>query len=114
MHLTDREKEKLLIWSRIMPCRESFARAIILLFENNNVPAAAGATSPNSPHVPGISGSSSQDSVVELVAKTTVDGKLAHYSSGSSVVVEISNLNKVKESYTEDSLQVMLLTQHIC
>ncbi|XP_074586837.1 guanine nucleotide exchange factor SPIKE 1-like [Curcuma longa] len=29
---------------------------------------------------------------------------LIQYSSGSSVIVEISNLNKVKESYTEDLL----------
>ncbi|KAJ6821518.1 guanine nucleotide exchange factor SPIKE 1 isoform X2 [Iris pallida] len=105
VHLTEREKQKLQVWSRIMPYRESFAWAIIPLFESNSVMAAGGAASPSSPQAPSVSGSSSQDSIVESVARNTLDGKLAQYSSGSSVIVEISNLNKVKESYTEDSLQ---------
>ncbi|XP_068661729.1 guanine nucleotide exchange factor SPIKE 1-like isoform X3 [Aristolochia californica] len=106
VHLTEREKQKLQVWSRIMPYRESFAWAIVPLFENNNNAASVGgAASPSSPLVPSISGSSSQESVVDALAKITLDGKLAPYSGGSSVVVEISNLNKVKESYTEESLQ---------
>ncbi|GLU17308.1 hypothetical protein SLE2022_336810 [Rubroshorea leprosula] len=51
-----------------------------------------------------MSGSSSHEGVLESVAKITLDGKMG-YSSGSSIVVEISNLHKVKESYTEESLQ---------
>ncbi|XP_015631338.1 guanine nucleotide exchange factor SPIKE 1 [Oryza sativa Japonica Group] len=102
VHLTDKEKQKLQVWSRIMPYRESFAWAMIPLFENNQ---AGGAASPSSPLAPSMSGSSSQDSIVEPISKLTLDGKLNHYSSGSSVIVEISNLNKVKESYIEDSLQ---------
>jgi dedicator of cytokinesis protein 6/7/8 len=43
---------------------------------------------------------------VDPILKLTLDGKVNHYSSGSSVIVEISNLNKVKESYIVDSLQV--------
>ncbi|XP_010921287.2 guanine nucleotide exchange factor SPIKE 1 isoform X2 [Elaeis guineensis] len=105
VHLTEREKQRLQVWSRIMPCRESFAWAMIPLFENNNVASAGGAASPSSPLTPSISASSSQDSVVEPLSKINLDGKLAQYSSRSSVVVEISNLNKVKESYTEESLQ---------
>ncbi|XP_072984284.1 guanine nucleotide exchange factor SPIKE 1 isoform X2 [Typha latifolia] len=105
VHLTEREKQKLQVWSRIMPYRESFAWAIIPLFENNNATVAGGAASPSSPLASSVSGSSSQDSFGEPNSKSTLDGKLAHYSSGSSVIVEISNLNKVKESYTEDSLQ---------
>lgn len=105
VHLTEREKQKLQVWSRIMPYRESFAWAIVPLFENNNPMTSGGAASPSSPLAPSVSGSSSQDSFMESVAKNTLDGKLSQYSSGSSVVVEISNLNKVKESYTEDSLQ---------
>ncbi|KAL9355872.1 hypothetical protein Peur_053842 [Populus x canadensis] len=57
------------------------------------------------PLAPSVSGSSSHDGVFEPAAKITLDGKLG-YSSGISLVVEISNLNKVKESYTEDSLQI--------
>ena len=94
-----------------MPYRESFAWAIVPLFENNNPLTSGGAASPSSPLAPSVSGSSSQDCVVEAVAKNTLDGKFAQYSSGSSVVVEISNLNKVKESYTEDLLQVAFSDQ---
>ncbi|KAG8063521.1 hypothetical protein GUJ93_ZPchr0003g18496 [Zizania palustris] len=101
VHLTEKEKQKLQVWSRIMPYRESFAWAMIPLFENHT----GGAASPSSPLAPSMSGSSSQDSIVEPISKLTVDGKLNHYSNGSSVIVEISSLNKVKESYIEDSLQ---------
>lgn len=107
--MTEREKQKLQVWSRIMPYRESFAWAIVPLFDNNNPMVSGGAASPSSPLAPSASGSSSQDSFVESVAKNTSDGKLSQYPSGSSVIVEISNLNKVKENYTEDSLQVKFL-----
>ncbi|KAI8538276.1 hypothetical protein RHMOL_Rhmol09G0089800 [Rhododendron molle] len=104
VHLTEREKQKLQVWSRIMPYRESFAWAIVPLFDNNIAVASGGSASPSSPLAPSISGSTSQEGVSKSSAKITLDGK-AGYSSGSSVVVEISNLNKVKEGYTEDSLQ---------
>ncbi|XWS26073.1 hypothetical protein CRYUN_Cryun27aG0121600 [Craigia yunnanensis] len=60
--------------------------------------------SPSGPLAPSMSGSSSHEGVSKPIAKITSDGKLG-YSSGSSVIVEISNLNKVKESYTKESLQ---------
>jgi len=88
-----------------MPYRESFAWAIVPLFDNTIGAASGGSASPSSPLAPSISGSISHDGGVEPVSKITLHGKLG-YSSGSSVVVELSNLNKVKESYTEDSLQV--------
>ena len=90
------------IWSLIMPYKESFAWAIVPLFDNSIAVISRGAAL-----APSVSGSSSHDGVFEPAAKITLDGKLG-YSSGISVVVEISNLNKVKESYTEDSLQVWL------
>lgn len=104
VHLTERERQKLQVWSRIMPYRESFAWAIVPLFDNTIGAASGGSASPSSPLAPSISGSISHDGGVEPVSKITLHGKLG-YSSGSSVVVELSNLNKVKESYTEDSLQ---------
>ncbi|XAR56047.1 hypothetical protein NMG60_11036336 [Bertholletia excelsa] len=104
VHLNEREKQKLQVWSRIMPYRESFAWASVPLFDNSITAASGGSASPSSPLTPSISGSSSQDGISKSGAKITLDGK-SSYSSGSSVVVEISNLNKVKESYTEDSLQ---------
>ena len=111
MHLTEKEKQKLQVWSRIMPYREPFAWAMIPLFENNHAGGVGDAASPSSPLAPSMSASSSQDNIVEPVSKLTLDGKLNHYSSGSSVIVEISNLNKVKESYVEDSLQVSIINR---
>lgn len=105
VHLTEREKQKLHVWSRIMPYRESFSWAMVPLFDNNIASSSGGAASPSSPLAPGISGSGSFDSIAEPATKIGLDGKLARSSDGSSFIVEISNLNKVKESYTEDSLQ---------
>ncbi|XP_021802256.1 guanine nucleotide exchange factor SPIKE 1 isoform X2 [Prunus avium] len=104
VHLTEKEKQKLQVWSQIMPYRESFAWAVVSLFDNSIGAASGGSASPSSPLAASISGSSSHEGVFEPSAKVTLDGKLG-YSSRSSVVVEISNLNKVKECYTEDSLQ---------
>ncbi|KAL6198828.1 hypothetical protein ACLB2K_028616 [Fragaria x ananassa] len=103
VQLTEKEKQKLQVWSQIMPYRESFAWAMVSLFDNSIGAVSGGSASPSSPLAPSISGSS-HDGVFEPSAKVTLDGKLG-YSSRSSVVVEISNLNKVKESYTEDSFQ---------
>ncbi|GLT59250.1 hypothetical protein SLA2020_320800 [Shorea laevis] len=104
VHLTERERQKLQVWSRIMPYRESFAWAIVPLFDNSIGGASGGSASPSSRLAPSMSGSSSHEGVLESVAKITLDGKMG-YSSRSSIVVEISNLHKVKESYTEESLQ---------
>ncbi|CAO2824221.1 unnamed protein product [Amaranthus hypochondriacus] len=101
--LSDRERQKLQVWSRIMPYRESFAWAMVPLFDNSIAGTSGGTGSPSSPLAPSVSGSSFHEGASESTAKITLDGKLG-YMSGSSIVVEISNLNKVKESYTEDSL----------
>ncbi|KAL6572249.1 MAP kinase Spk1 [Orobanche minor] len=102
VHLTEREKQKLQVWSRIMPYREPFAWAIIPLFDSGVTSASGGSASPSSPLITSISGST-QESTAEPVAKITMDGKL-EYSGGNSVVVEVSNLSKVKEGYMEESL----------
>lgn len=88
-----------------MPYRESFALAIIPLFDSGVTIASGGSASPSSPLTTSMSGSNSQEGAAEPLAKITLDGKLG-YSNGNSVVVEVSNLNKVKECYTEDSIQV--------
>ncbi|GKV38420.1 hypothetical protein SLEP1_g46332 [Rubroshorea leprosula] len=87
-----------------MPYRESFTWVIVPLFDNSIGGASGGSASPSSRLAASMSGSSSHEGVLESVAKITLDGKMG-YSSGSSIVVEISNLHKVKESYTEESLQ---------
>lgn len=106
VHLAEKEKQKLQVWSRIMPCKESFAWAMIPLFEGNHAGGLSDAAYPSSPLATSLPGSTSQDSIVDPILKLTLDGKVNHYSSGSSVIVEISNLNKVKESYIVDSFQV--------
>ncbi|KAL9243906.1 hypothetical protein vseg_017743 [Gypsophila vaccaria] len=103
VQLSERERQKLQVWSRIMPYRESFAWAMVPLFDSSVAGTSGGSASPSSPLGPSVSGSSFHEGVSESTTKITLDGKLG-YSSGSSVVVELSNLNKVKESYTEDSL----------
>lgn len=104
VHMTEREKQKLQVWSRIMPYRESFAWTIIPLFDSSISSASVGSASPSSPLAHTLSGSGSQEGIGEPIAKITLNGNPS-YSSGNSVVVEVSNLNKVKEGYTEDSLQ---------
>ncbi|KAK7257002.1 hypothetical protein RIF29_30661 [Crotalaria pallida] len=104
VHLTEREKQKLQVWSQIMPYKESFAWAIVSLFDSSIGAASVGPASPSSPLATSVSGSSSHEGVFETSGKISLDGKLS-YSNGNSVVVEVSNLNKVKESYTEESLQ---------
>lgn len=90
-----------------MPYRESFAWAIIPLFDGGVASASAsgGSASPSSPLITSLSGSTSQEGAAEPAAKITLDGKLG-YSGGNSVVVEVSSLSKVKEGYTEESLLV--------
>lgn len=105
VHLTEREKQKLQVWARIMPYRESFAWAVVPLFESNIGGGVGGIASPSSPLAPSISGSSSQESNIDLIGRTASDGRMTHYSSGSAVIVEIPNLNRVKESYVEELLQ---------
>ncbi|XP_027354949.1 guanine nucleotide exchange factor SPIKE 1 isoform X2 [Abrus precatorius] len=104
VHLTERERQKLQVWSQVMPYKESFAWAVVSLFDSSVGAASVGPASPSSPLAPSVSGSSSHEGVFETSAKISLDGKLS-YSNGNSVVVEVSNLNKVKESYTEESLQ---------
>ncbi|KAL5647921.1 hypothetical protein ACJX0J_042276, partial [Zea mays] len=105
VHLAEKEKQKLQVWSRIMPRKESFAWAMIPLFEGNHAGGLSDAAYPSSTLATSLPGSTSQDSIVDPILKLTLDGNVNHYSSGSSVIVEISNLNKVKESYIVDSLQ---------
>ncbi|XP_042385230.1 guanine nucleotide exchange factor SPIKE 1-like [Zingiber officinale] len=102
IHMTEREKQKLQVWSRIMPCRQSFAWTIIPLFDGNNCTAIGGSASPSSPLTPNASGPTSLDTFAEHVSKIALDGKQAQNLTGDSVIIEISNLNMVKESYTED------------
>uniref|UniRef100_A0A7N0UFL0 C2 DOCK-type domain-containing protein n=1 Tax=Kalanchoe fedtschenkoi TaxID=63787 RepID=A0A7N0UFL0_KALFE len=104
VHLTERENQKLQVWSRIMPYRECFAWAVVPLFDSSFNSASGGSASPSSPLAPNMSGSSSHEGVSNPTTKFALDGRPS-YTGGSSIIVELSNLNKAKECYTEDSLQ---------
>ncbi|CAM8926387.1 unnamed protein product [Rhodiola kirilowii] len=104
VHLTERENQKLQVWSRIMPYRECFAWAVVPLFDSSFNAVSGGSASPSSPLAPNMSGSSSHEGVPNSNTKFALDGR-ASYSGGSPIIVELSNLNKAKECYTEDSLQ---------
>ncbi|KAH0902696.1 hypothetical protein HID58_042199 [Brassica napus] len=77
---------------------------VVPLFDNNITTNTGESASPSSPLTPSMTAASSHDGVFEPMAKITSDGKQGS-SGGSSVVVEISNLNKVKENYSEESIQ---------
>lgn len=89
-----------------MPYQDSFVWVVVPLCESNIGGAVGGIASPSSPLAPSISGSSSQESNIDLIWRKTSDGRMTHYSSGSTVIVEIPNLNRVKESYVEELLDV--------
>eukprot|EP00252_Welwitschia_mirabilis_P019875 TRINITY_DN4713_c0_g1_i1.p1 TRINITY_DN4713_c0_g1~~TRINITY_DN4713_c0_g1_i1.p1 ORF type:complete len:1841 (+),score=338.97 TRINITY_DN4713_c0_g1_i1:465-5987(+) len=105
VHLTERESQKLQVWARIMPYREAFAWAVVPLFESSMSGGVGGTPSPGSPLASSISGSTSHESNLDLVGRTASDGRMTHCSNGSAVIVEIPNLNRVKESYVEEMLQ---------
>lgn len=104
-HLTEKEKQKLQVWARIMPYQEAFAWAVVPLFETHAGAGVGGTASPSSPLAPSISGSSTHENGFDLIGRTASDGRMTHYLSGSCVIVEIPNLNRVKESYIEELLQ---------
>ncbi|KAM7484877.1 hypothetical protein LguiA_000886 [Lonicera macranthoides] len=91
--MKESEKQKRQAWSRIMPYKEPFAWAFVPLFDSNTGPVSNGFVFPSCPLATSVCTSGSQDGIDEPNVKT-------------SVVIEISNLSKVKEGYTEDSLQV--------
>ena len=102
--MTEKEKQKLQVWARIMPYREAFAWAVVPLFETHAGAGVGGTASPSSPLAPSISGSSSHENGLDLIGRTASDGRMTHYLSGSCVIIEIPILNKVKEIYIEDFL----------
>ena len=52
MHLTEKENQKLQVWSKIMPCKESFTWAIVSLFDNSIGAASVGPAFTSSPLAP--------------------------------------------------------------
>jgi hypothetical protein len=110
VHVTEREKQKLKVWAQMMPYREPFAWAAVPLFDNSIPGVAGGFGSPSSPLPAGL-GSSGIDPGLDMVGRTLSEGRVTHDSSGTPVIVEIPGLNRVKENYVEESLQVINIFQ---
>ena len=104
--MTEWEKQKLQVRARIIPYIEYFGWVGVPLFERKIGGGVGGITSPCISLAPSISGSSSQENNIDLIERSSSYGRMIHYSSGFVVIVEIPNLNRVKESYVEDLLQV--------
>lgn len=105
VHLVEREKQKIKVWAQMMPFREPFAWAAVPLFDSSISGGVGGLGSPSSPVPPGLLGPSAADPGLDLIGRTLSDGRIAHDSGATPVIVEIPGLNRVKENYTEESLQ---------
>ncbi|KAG6554310.1 hypothetical protein Mapa_004226 [Marchantia paleacea] len=99
VHLTEREKQKLQVWARVMPYREPFAWAAVPLFDTT-MSGVGGFPSPSSPLPPGMLSTS-------LLEGVDLDSGRSdkQHEGGGPVLVDIPGLNRVKECYSEESLQ---------
>lgn len=103
----ERERQKLQMWARIMPYREPFAWTFIPLFDPAST-IIGGFNSPSSPlPTPGFAFSGLVESALDLDARSLSGSK--HPSVYSSAIVEVSSMNRVKECYTEELLQVLAI-----
>ena len=98
----------------MMPYREPFAWAAVPLFDSSISGGVGGFGSPSSPLPTGL-GSNVIDPGVDMIGRTLSEGRVAHDTGGTPVIVEIPGLNRVKENYIEESLQVCnhLFNSHI-
>ncbi|XP_024369391.1 guanine nucleotide exchange factor SPIKE 1 isoform X5 [Physcomitrium patens] len=104
VHLTEREKQKLQVWARVMPFREPFAWAVVALFDANITGGVGGfSSSPSSPLPPGLFGPSLMEASLDSDGRLIADAKTE--SSSVPVLVDVQSLRRVKENYTEEMLQ---------
>lgn len=114
VHLTQREKQKLQVWARVMPFREPFSWSTIPLFDANITGGVGGfSSSPtSSPLPPGILGSALMEASLDSDGKLIADSKTE--SASVPVLVDVPGLHRVKENYTEEMLQVgFIFTLHL-
>lgn len=106
VHLTEREKQKLQVWARVMPFREPFAWATVALFDANVTGGVGGfSSSPtSSPLPPGILGSALMEASLDSDGRLIADSKTE--SASVPVLVDVPGLHRVKENYTDEMLQV--------
>ncbi|CAM6094734.1 unnamed protein product [Calypogeia fissa] len=103
VHLTEREKQKLQVWARVMPYKEPFAWAAVPLFDMSNH-GVGGFPSPSSPLSSGLLHNNLIEGV-DLDSGRSEHSKHGHETSSGPVLVDIPGLNRVKECYNEESLQ---------
>lgn len=105
VHLTEREKQKLQVWARVMPFREPFSWAVVALFDANVTGGVGGfSSSPSSPLPPGLFGSVLMEAALDSDGRLVADTKAE--TSSVPVLVDVPSLHRVKENYTEEMLQV--------
>ncbi|KAG0565982.1 hypothetical protein KC19_7G029000 [Ceratodon purpureus] len=106
LHLSEREKQKLQVWARVMPFREPFAWATVSLFDSSVTGGVGGFTSPSSPLPPSLLGSGLMEAAVDINGQLVTGGDPKHHDSRQHepVLVDVPGLNRVKENYMEDSL----------
>lgn len=102
--MTEREKQKLQVWARVMPYKEPFAWAAVPLFDMSNH-GVGGFPSPSSPLSSGLSHNNLIEGV-DVGSGRSEQSKHGYYPSSGPVLVDIPGLNRVKECYNEESLQV--------
>jgi len=102
--LTEREKQKLQVWARVMPFREPFSWAVVALFDASVTGGVGGFSSPSSPLPPGLFGSALMEASLDSDGRLVADAKAE--TSSVSVLVDVPSLHRVKENYTEEMLQV--------
>ena len=103
--MTEREKQKLQVWARVMPFKEPFSWAVVALFDSNITGGIGGfSSSPSSPLPPGLFGSALMEASLDSDGRLVADAKAE--TSSVPVLVDVPSLHRVKENYTEEMLQV--------
>lgn len=113
-YLSEREKQKLQVWARVMPFREPFAWATVSLFDSSVTGGVGGFTSPSSPLPPNLLGSGLMEAAVDINGQLVTGGDLKHHGSRhhEPVLVDVPGLNRVKENYMEETLLVCKTLQN--
>nr|XP_024395928.1 guanine nucleotide exchange factor SPIKE 1-like isoform X2 [Physcomitrium patens] len=105
-YLSEREKQKLQVWARVMPFREPFAWATVSLFDSSVTGGVGGFTSPSSPLPSSLLGSGLMEAAVDIDGQLIASADSKHHESRhhEPVLVDVPGLNRVKENYMEETL----------
>lgn len=110
--MTERDKQKLQVWAKMIPFREPFAWSILPLFDAIVTGGVGGFSSPtNSPLPPGVLGSALMETSLDSDGRLIADSKPESVSV--PVLVDVPTLHRVKENYTEEMLLVGLVSGFI-